>query len=102
MPYIIFCAILIVLVYYLSMRYEKRFVRSFVYLEAYEKAMQGGATEEAAIAVANEAAFTIFSYASDARADKDAVYRAKAHAALHYNKKQRPLIKKALSMGFFG
>ena len=102
MPYIIACAILIFYIYYLTLRYEKRFVRAYIFLEHYEQRVASGATQEQAIADANQEAFALFGPASNAKADTDAVYKAKAHAALHYGKKQRPIIKKAQSLGFFG
>ena len=101
-PYIIAAAILIILVYYSIWQYQKRFVRAFVYMENYQQAIADGKGQETAIASSNQIANAIFSPYGSSAVDNDAVYRAKAHAAMHYNKKQRPMIKKAKELGFFG
>lgn len=102
MPYLIACIILIIIVYSLNLRSHKQFVRAFIYLENYNQAIADGKDKEVAIASSNQIASAIFSPYGSSKVDSDAIYRAKAHVALHYNKKQQPLIKKAREKGFFG
>lgn len=102
MPYIIAAIILIVIVYAIILQQQKRFVRAFVYIENYNQAIADGKEREVAIASSNQIANAIFNQYSSPAVDNDAIYRAKAHAALHYNKKQGAVIKKAKELGFFG
>lgn len=101
-PYIIAATILIIVVYYAIWQHQKRFVRAFIYMETYNQAIADGKDQETAIASSNQIANAIFSQYGSSTVDNDAIYRAKAHAAMHYNKKQGPVIKKAKELGFFG
>ena len=101
-PYIIVAIVLIIVVYYLILQHQKRFVRAFIYIENYNQALADGKDQETAIASSNQIANAVFNQYGSSTVDTDAIYRAKAHAALHYNKKQGPVIKKAKELGFFG